>query len=139
MCRCVVDACVAEFASEGLKDQGAACGGAGVGALVMRLACPPADPARCARPGGRARAGRPGGPGGRWISHCLRPDGFGDASANPSGEGQPLKRPRRALDAKAASRRERWPAASLDIVARDEVSSEDEGMAWGVGVCQPLG
>ncbi|MGC1732440.1 MAG: hypothetical protein WA731_07190, partial [Pseudonocardiaceae bacterium] len=37
----------------------AACGGADVAELVALLACPRADPACCARPGGRARAGRP--------------------------------------------------------------------------------
>jgi hypothetical protein len=57
--------CVAaEFAFIGYLSS-TAYGGAVMVESVVRLACPPAGPARCARPGGRARAGRPSGRGGR--------------------------------------------------------------------------
>src|SRR4051794_648885 len=47
----------------------AAYGGADVVASVVWLACPPADPPRCARPGGRARASRPRRA--RWVDGYL--------------------------------------------------------------------
>jgi hypothetical protein len=47
----------------------------------------------------------------------------GDRSALSS-----TNRPRRAADVKAATRRKRWPTASLDIRHRDEFSGQDEGM-----------
>ena len=50
-------------------------GGAAVGESVVELACPPADPARCARPDGRARAGRTSGRGARWTPRCCTQDG----------------------------------------------------------------
>jgi hypothetical protein len=53
----------------------AAFGGAAVGESVVELACPPADPARCARPDGRARAGRTSGRGARWTPRCCTQDG----------------------------------------------------------------
>jgi hypothetical protein len=49
------------FAEFGSMGSSAASGGADVAEFVVSLACPRAVPARCARPGGRARAGRPAG------------------------------------------------------------------------------
>jgi hypothetical protein len=114
-----------------LKDQGAAYGGPVWGESVIRLACP--LPIPLAARGLTAVLARVGRQARRSMDTPLAAAGWiWSPTANPLGGGQPLKgprdRPRRALDVKAASRRKRWPTASLDIVARDEISREDEGM-----------
>jgi hypothetical protein len=86
----------------------AARGGADVVKFVVQLACPLADPACCARPGGRARADRPAAAG-EADPGCIRQ--CGRRRSRPSYvHGIPTSR-RRYQGRYTASRR---PTASLD-------------------------